>query len=152
MAKQWTALNKKVAPLGSSKKQKEKKKTPTKGETSTLHAALQAKEDGKKAHLRAPRTTENYSSHVRQGHKWLQHNLEGHLTAEGTALEETSSSHSVEDFYKDPLSKDAFEHIPNERSNEVLSLYLAWRGFQENMSQSTVEGIQAAFKCHWDSV
>ena len=150
MARQRTALNKKDAPPGSPSKQKRKKKPPTEGETSTLHAALWAKEDGKKAHLCAPRTTETYSSHVHRGCEWLQSSLEDHLTAEGTALEE-SSCHSAEDFYKDPLSKDAFERIPNERSSEALSLYLAWKGFWENVSQSTVEGIRAAFKWHWDS-
>ncbi|KIM59454.1 hypothetical protein SCLCIDRAFT_126125 [Scleroderma citrinum Foug A] len=92
-----------------------------------------------------------YSGHVCQACEWLQCSLEGDLTAEGTTSTETNCP-STEEFYNDPLSKDAFERIPNKHSNEALLLYLAWRGFQEQVSQSTVEGIHAALKWHWDRV
>ena len=143
-------LNKQVAvPGGSPEKKRRKRRMSTETGTSTLHAALQAKEDGKKAHLHARKTMLNYSGHVCQACEWLQHSLEGNLTAEGTTLTGTDCP-STEEFYNDPLSKDAFERIPNKCSNEALSLYLAWRGFREQVSQSTVEGIRAALKWHWD--
>ena len=151
MVRQWTSVNKQATVPGSPEKKKRKRKTPsTEAGTSTLHAALQAREDGKKAHLRAPRTTESYTGHVCRACEWLQHSLEDHVADEETASE-VASCHSVEDFYNDPSSKDAFERIPNGRSSEALSLYLAWRGFREKVSQSTIEGIRAAFKWHWDS-
>ena len=150
MARQRTPLNKQVAvPSGSPEKKRRKRSTPTETGTSTLHAALQAKEDGKKAHLHARKMTSNYSGHVCRACEWLQCSLEGDLTAEGTGSTGTDCP-STEEFYNDPLSKDAFERIPNKRSNEALSLYLAWRGFQEQVSQSTVEGICTALKWHWD--
>ena len=136
---------------GSLEKKEWKRRAPSEAEIPTLHAALQAREDGKKAHLCAPRTSENYTGHVRRACEWLQHSLEGHVASDEVTALEVTSCHSIEDFYNDPLSKDAFEHIPNGRSSEVLSLYLGWKGFQEKVSQSTIEGIRAAFKWHWDS-
>ncbi|KAL4065526.1 hypothetical protein V8B97DRAFT_2025782 [Scleroderma yunnanense] len=78
-----------------------------------------------------------YDGHVGQGHKWLQSH--------------TSSSSSiptsiVEDIYNDPGFKDVFEKVPNHCSDKALALYLSWRGFHENQSQSTVEGVHVAFK------
>ena len=152
MVRQWTSLNQQAAVPESPQKQKRKGRTPTEVETSTLGKTLQAREDGKKTHLHSRNTTENYTGHVRRAREWLQRSLENHVADEGTALEETTESYSIEDFYNDPLSKDAFERIPNGRSSEALSLYLAWRGFQtEKVSPSTIEGIRAAFKWHWDS-
>ncbi|KAL4064546.1 hypothetical protein J3A83DRAFT_4191265 [Scleroderma citrinum] len=52
--------------------------------------------------------------------------------------------------YGDPGFKDAFEHKPNQCSDKALALYLSWRGFQEHCSQSTIDGIRAAFKMWWD--
>ncbi|KAL4065470.1 hypothetical protein J3A83DRAFT_4190800 [Scleroderma citrinum] len=34
---------------------------------------------------------------------------------------------------------------------KALALYLSWRGFHENQSQNTVEGVDVAFKKLWDS-
>jgi len=93
---------------------------------------------------------ENYSGQVHQGCEWLKHSLEDPFADEGSASEDTGC-HSMEEFYNDPLSKDAFGHIPNECSNEELSLYLAWKGFQDNVHKGMIEGIRAAFKWHWDS-
>ncbi|KAL4082109.1 hypothetical protein V8B97DRAFT_2020578 [Scleroderma yunnanense] len=52
--------------------------------------------------------------------------------------------------YGDPGFKDAFKHKPNQCSDKVLALYLSWRDFQEHCCQSTIDGIQAAFKMWWD--
>ncbi|KIK12507.1 hypothetical protein PISMIDRAFT_77639, partial [Pisolithus microcarpus 441] len=52
--------------------------------------------------------------------------------------------------YGDPDFKNAFERMPNQCSDKGLALYLSWRGFQENCSQSTIDGIQVAFKLLWD--
>ncbi|KIK11356.1 hypothetical protein PISMIDRAFT_74908, partial [Pisolithus microcarpus 441] len=54
--------------------------------------------------------------------------------------------------YGDPDFKNAFERMPNQCSDKALALYLSWRGFQENCSQSTIDGIRAAFKLLWDKV
>ncbi|KAI6138555.1 hypothetical protein BKA82DRAFT_3989880 [Pisolithus tinctorius] len=50
----------------------------------------------------------------------------------------------------DPNFKSAFERVPNRCSDKALALYLSWRGFQENSSQSTIDGVRAGFKMLWD--
>ena len=153
MVRQRTSLTKQAAAPGSPEKQKRKQGTPTETKVSSLNKTLRARDDGKNTHLHARNTTDNYTGHVRRAREWLQHNLEEHVADEGTASGETTlEPNSAEDFYNDPLSKDAFGRIPNVRSSEALSLYLAWRGFQtEKVSPSTVEGIRAALKWHWDN-
>ncbi|KIO04691.1 hypothetical protein M404DRAFT_142836 [Pisolithus tinctorius Marx 270] len=61
-------------------------------------------------------------------------------------------SHTGEDseIYSDPNFKNMFECMPNRCSDKELALYLSWRGFQENSSQSTIDGVQAGFKMLWD--
>ncbi|KAI6004429.1 hypothetical protein F5J12DRAFT_783407 [Pisolithus orientalis] len=63
-------------------------------------------------------------------------------------------SHTGEDseIYSDPEFRNAFEHMPNRCSDKALALYLSWRGFQENCSQSTIDRVQAGFKMLWDEV
>ncbi|KIO12167.1 hypothetical protein M404DRAFT_125937 [Pisolithus tinctorius Marx 270] len=52
--------------------------------------------------------------------------------------------------YGDPDFKNAFERMPNQCSDKALALYLSWKGFQEDCSQSTIDSVQAAFKLMWD--
>ncbi|KIM63579.1 hypothetical protein SCLCIDRAFT_1172537, partial [Scleroderma citrinum Foug A] len=52
--------------------------------------------------------------------------------------------------YHEPAFKNAFECSPNQCSDQALSIYLGWRGFKEKCSQSTVDGIQVAFKLMWN--
>ncbi|KAI6041006.1 hypothetical protein EDC04DRAFT_2602047 [Pisolithus marmoratus] len=52
--------------------------------------------------------------------------------------------------YSDPGFKSAFERVLNQCLDKVLALYLSWRGFQENCSQSMIDRIRAAFKMLWD--
>ncbi|KAI6139164.1 hypothetical protein BKA82DRAFT_138465 [Pisolithus tinctorius] len=63
-------------------------------------------------------------------------------------------SHTGEDskIYSDPEFRNAFEHAPNRCSDKALALYLLWRGFQENCSQSTIDGkyLQHAFLSNSD--
>ncbi|KIO04655.1 hypothetical protein M404DRAFT_142566 [Pisolithus tinctorius Marx 270] len=61
-------------------------------------------------------------------------------------------NHTREDseIYSDPNFKNAFEHVLNRCSDKALALYLSWRGFQENSSQSTIDSVQAGFKMLWD--
>ncbi|KIN97880.1 hypothetical protein M404DRAFT_100511, partial [Pisolithus tinctorius Marx 270] len=54
------------------------------------------------------------------------------------------------EIYSDPNFKSAFERVPNRCSDKALALYLSWRGFQENSSQSTIDGVRAGFKMLWD--
>ncbi|KAI6006498.1 hypothetical protein F5J12DRAFT_768678 [Pisolithus orientalis] len=50
----------------------------------------------------------------------------------------------------DPNFKNTFECMPNRCSDKALALYLSWRGFQENSSQSTIDSVRAGFKMLWD--
>ncbi|KAL4071195.1 hypothetical protein V8B97DRAFT_2104394 [Scleroderma yunnanense] len=132
MARQKSSLNKK--PL--IPKSPSKRKTPS-SENSSLEAIHHIKEVGKQAHLQAEKMQKAYDGHIHWGCKWLQSH---------TGSSSTIPASIVKDIYNDPRFKDAFENIPNHYSDKALALYLSWRGFHENQSQSTVEGVHAAFK------
>ncbi|KAI5988006.1 hypothetical protein EDD15DRAFT_2172890 [Pisolithus albus] len=118
---------------------------PTAKEQVSLQAVHQIKEAGKQTHLRATKTRETYSRHIRQARSWLQ----SHFPVEGT-LQIPAHTEDESDVYGNPGFKSAFEKVPNQCSDKALALYLSWRGFQENCSQSTIDGIRAAFKTLWD--
>lgn len=77
--------------------------------------------------LRAPRTNDVYGRHVRQAHRWLQ----SHYAADGTLSVATHPGEGSE-IYQDPAFKNAFERQPNHCSDQALSIYLGWRGFNED--------------------
>ncbi|KAL4071493.1 hypothetical protein V8B97DRAFT_2023673 [Scleroderma yunnanense] len=137
MSRRRTSTTKQAAPPGSPDKYKKKGRAlPAAKEQPTLHAAHQIKEAGKQTHLRAARTRATYGRHIRQGCVWLQ----SHFPVEGS---QPPPNHTEEilDVYGDPCFKDAFDCTPNQCSDKALALYLSWRGFQENCSQSTIDGI-----------
>ncbi|KAL4061664.1 hypothetical protein V8B97DRAFT_2027250 [Scleroderma yunnanense] len=118
MVRQKSSLNKKPLIPKSSRK----RKTPS-SENSSLEAIHHIKEA--------------YDGHICQGCKWLQSH---------TGSSSTIPASIVKDIYNNPRFKDAFENILNHYSDKALALYLSWRGFHENQSWSTVEGVHAAFK------
>ncbi|KIK22932.1 hypothetical protein PISMIDRAFT_101590 [Pisolithus microcarpus 441] len=128
-----------------SKKPKRRARASTAKEQPSLHVVHQIKEAGKQTHLRAAKTRETYSRHVCQARSWLQ----GHFPLEGAPQILAHTEHESE-IYSDPGFKNAFERVPNQCSDKALALYLSWRGFQENCSQSTIDGVRAAFKMLWD--
>ncbi|KAI6004797.1 hypothetical protein EDD15DRAFT_2191570 [Pisolithus albus] len=134
-----------AAPSRPSKKPKRGARASTAKEQPSLHVVHQIKEAGKQTHLRAAKTRETYSRHVHQARLWLQ----GHFPLEGAPQILAHTEHESE-IYSDPGFKNAFERVPNQCSDKALALYLSWRGFQENCSQSTVDGVRAAFKMLWD--
>ncbi|KAL4075653.1 hypothetical protein J3A83DRAFT_4186517 [Scleroderma citrinum] len=71
---------------------------------------------------------------------------QAHLQAE--KLQKTYDGH----IHQGHKFKDAFENVLNHYSDKALALYLLWRGFHENQSQSTVEDVHAAFKKLWDNI
>ncbi|KAI6095655.1 hypothetical protein EDD16DRAFT_1719009 [Pisolithus croceorrhizus] len=130
---------------GSPKKPRKRMRVPAGKEQLSLQAIHQIKEVGKQTHLRATKTRETYSRHIRQARSWLQ----SHFPAEGTPRI-PAHAEDESDIYADPGFKDAFGQVPNQCSDKALALYLSWRGFQEDCSQSTIDGIRAAFKMLWD--
>ncbi|KAI6029265.1 hypothetical protein BKA83DRAFT_4046997 [Pisolithus microcarpus] len=128
-----------------SKKPKRRARASTAKEQPSLHVVHQIKEAGKQTHLRAAKTRETYSRHVCQARSWLQ----GHFPLEGVPQILAHTEHESE-IYSDPGFKNAFERVPNQCSDKALALYLSWRGFQENCSQSTIDGVRVAFKMLWD--
>ena len=123
-------------PQGRSRKKK------TSGSNAAVVVSLtdinQLKESGKQRHLKATRTRAAYAAHVRRGQEWL----EGFC---GTEME----GRAADDRYSDPEYRTAFTSMPNRHSDEVLALYMTWKGFHENLGKSTVESIRAAFKDFW---
>ncbi|KAL4074551.1 hypothetical protein V8B97DRAFT_2022770 [Scleroderma yunnanense] len=136
MARQKSSLNKNpLIPESPSKR-----KMPT-SENSLLEAVHHIKKVGKQAHLQAEKTQKAYEGHIHQRCEWLQSH---------TDSSSTTPTRIVEDIYNNPVFKDAFEKLPNHCSDKALALYLSWRGFHENQSQNTVEGVDVAFKKLWD--
>ncbi|KAI5982451.1 hypothetical protein EDC04DRAFT_2592774 [Pisolithus marmoratus] len=125
MVRQKASTTKRAATSGSPDKPRRRARVPAAKEHPSLHTVHQIKEVGKQTHLRVAKTRETYSRHVRRARSWLQ-------------------------VYSDPGFRNAFERVPNQCSDKALALYLSWRGFQENCSQSTIDGIRAAFKMLWD--
>jgi len=114
----------------------------------TLQAACQLNEKGKKTHLQAPKMRETYAHHVKLVQTWLQSNF----NADGI-LSISSRPEEGAEIYHDLAFKDAFEQHPNHCLNKALAIYLGWKGFSDDPSgQSTIDGIQAAFKQLWDKV
>ncbi|KAI6016548.1 hypothetical protein EDC04DRAFT_2577386 [Pisolithus marmoratus] len=125
MVRQKASTTKRAATSGSPDKPRRRARVPAAKEHPSLHTVHQIKEVGKQTHLRAVKTRETYSRHVRRACSWLQ-------------------------VHSDPGFRNAFERMLNQCSDKALALYLSWRGFQENCSQSTIDGIWAAFKMLWD--
>jgi len=145
MVRQKTSAIKRNAPPGSPDKARRKQKTPAaEKDLPTAVDLHEVKEAGKKTYLRAPNTRKTYNGHVRQARAWLQ----SHFTAD-QVLSTTSPDEGTA-IYRDPGFKDAFERRPNHCSDQALSVYLSWRGFEDNCSPSTVDGIRAGFKMYWD--
>jgi len=149
------AAKKRDAPPGSSvkprKKQQQQQQQPAPASEEdeslpTLQAARRLNEKGKKTHLQALKTRETYARHVKLAQTWLR----SHFNADGI-LSISSRPEEGTEIYHDPAFKDAFEQHPNHCSNEVLAIYLGWKGFSDDPSgQSTIDGIRAAFKRLWD--
>lgn len=57
----------------------------------------------------------------------------------------------MQDIYSDPSFQAAFDWVPNHCSDKAVALFLTFNGFHQNLGQSTVEGIRAAFKDLWDN-
>ena len=115
-----------------------------------LKAISQLKESGKEAHLRVKKTRKCYAGHVKRGQEWLAKHF--HATMDPNELSAPEVTATEEDLYEDPIFPAMFDCIPNKTSNKALALFLTYKGFHQNLSQETVEGIHAAFKILWDSV
>ncbi|KAN0075252.1 hypothetical protein V8E55_011275 [Tylopilus felleus] len=115
-----------------------------------LKAISQLKESGKEAHLRVKKTRKCYAGHVKRGQEWLAKHF--HATMDPNELSAPEVTATEEDLYEDPMFAAMFDYIPNKTSNKALALFLTYKGFHQNLSQGTVQGIHAAFKNLWDSV
>jgi len=136
-------------PGSTDKPSKKQKMQASAKDVPTLQAAQQVQEMGKHDHFQAPKTRETYAQHINQAHRWLQ----SHFKKDRTLSTPSHAEKGLE-IYHDPMFKDAFEEQPNHCSSEALAIYLGWKGFREDSkcSQSTVDGIRAAFKWMWDEV
>ncbi|KIN99420.1 hypothetical protein M404DRAFT_30472 [Pisolithus tinctorius Marx 270] len=150
MVRQKASTTKSIALPSSPDKRKRRAKASSPKEQPSLHTVHQIKEAGKQTHLRAAKTRATYARHVRQAQSWLQ----SHFPAEGMQLSPSPSHVGSGDLssevYGNPDFKNAFERVPNQCLDKALALYLSWKGFQENCSQSTIDSVRAVFKLMWD--
>ncbi|KIJ06860.1 hypothetical protein PAXINDRAFT_19939 [Paxillus involutus ATCC 200175] len=58
---------------------------------------------------------------------------------------------SEDDPYTDPMFQYAFSCTPNKCSDKALALFMTYKGFHEDLGQSMVKAIQAAFKDMWEN-
>ena len=122
--------------MASPEKSGRKQKKSAVKDLPTLQEAHQAKEDGKETHLLSKETRDVYARHICQVCRWLQ----SHYAVDSTLSVATHPGEGSE-IYHEPAFKNAFEHSPNQCSDQALSIYLGWRGFKEKCSQSTIDGI-----------
>ncbi|KAG6329830.1 hypothetical protein ID866_9259 [Astraeus odoratus] len=151
MGRQKASVSKQPIALGSPQKLRRKGRTVALVDQATLQVVHHIKEAGKHAHLQAPKTRKSYAGHVRRGCEWLEARCTMVLSTSTTVKGQGDSKNAAEEGgYDDPEFKNAFQHIPNKYSDKALALYLSWKGFEEQCSQSTIDGIRAAFKRYWD--
>ncbi|KAF9245361.1 hypothetical protein BU15DRAFT_41214 [Melanogaster broomeanus] len=120
----------------------------------SLKVVDQLKKAGKEAHLKAKRTKSAYEGHIRRGCEWLA----GYYLTTDTDIDPdleddafpTPKHSSEDDPYTDPAFRDAFCRTPNKCSDKALALFMTYKGFHEDLGQSTVEAIQSAFKDMWE--
>ena len=55
-------------------------------------------------------------------------------------------------FYDKPEFKSALDGLPNEYSGKALALYISYKCFYQNLTQSTADGIYSAFKRYWEEM
>ncbi|KAF9223300.1 hypothetical protein BS17DRAFT_808772 [Gyrodon lividus] len=91
--------------------------------------------------------------HVKQGREWLAEHFHTETDSnEQSAPDVANKQEDDSDPYRDPESPNAFSRIPNKMSDKALTLFLTYKGYHQNRSNGTVEGICAAFKDLWDNV
>lgn len=103
-----------------------------------------------KAHLQSNSTKRNYSSAHATAHNWLRARIHEHCGDEDPCSEEAVSNAKNETLalfhHKDaPI---AFKK-PVEVTASLLSAYITFCVTKDHVSVSTVDTIQAAFKCHF---
>jgi hypothetical protein len=107
-----------------------------------LHKARDA---GKKKHLFAEGTDDNYSGHLKCGLRFLASLVEDR---------KKSADSSNEGFFDRDININemakAFDVVPNKYSAPMLELFLVQKCLTENCMQSTAHGIHAAFIRLWD--
>ncbi|KAF9223299.1 hypothetical protein BS17DRAFT_880530 [Gyrodon lividus] len=119
----------------------------------SLKTINQLKEYGKATYLRAKKTRKCYMGHVKQGREWLAEHFHTETDSnEQSAPDVANKQEDDSDPYRDPESPNAFSRIPNKMSDKALTLFLTYKGYHQNRSNGTVEGICAAFKDLWDNV
>ena len=144
-----------------------KKPKPAASKTISLSAVKEIQDSGKKAHLRAATTRKNYSAHIKRGQEWIRSHC---TTAEPMGVigmdaeasfgmphpEGLSSGENVrvdnDLFYDTPEFKKALDGAPNEYSSKALALYISYKCFYQNLTQSTADGIYSAFKRYWEEM
>ena len=119
--------------------------------TSTLAELEEAKQASKRKHGSATKTTAGYEGYIRRGKVWL-----------ADLIRNLSTEHSFEHPKGCPTSLDnakwdvadlglAFEIKPNRSSPWALASFISHKCFENNLGESTAEGVHAAFKRYWDN-
>ena len=113
------------------------------------------KEARKKTHLKANNTKKCYAGHVKRGREWLAEFFDGGTPPTDLpwlSPEQAPVSRDDLDPYANPAFARAFDRVPNKFSNKVLSLFLTYKGFHQDLGRNTIEGIRAGFKDMWEQV
>lgn len=108
----------------------------------SLKVIEKLKETGKETHLKAMNMKKCYAGHVKHGCEWLAEFFQDETSSDSKKLPWLPSEHIVgmDDPFTNPAFAHAFDRVPNEFSNQVLSLFLTYKGFHQNLQRMTVEG------------
>lgn len=156
------------SPSKSLKAKRSQRAKSSKGPAASLETLKIQHKDGVKKHLKAERTIKTYLGHVARGRDFLDKQCDAATQTNSCpstdAPQDAPDTGSVNSktaenndgpksdnstYWSDPEFAAAFSDKPNKYSPEALVLYLTQKGFVEECSQSTVDGIYSAFKDFW---
>jgi hypothetical protein len=153
-----------LKPMSKGGKPKAKRADATEA-TVSLSVIQQIQDSGKKTHLRATTTRKNYGGHIKRARDWIKSHYavptgpaEVGMDASTSAnvsvphLDDLTGEDDVDNdfYYHNPKFKMALDDAPNEYSGKALALYISYKCFYQNLTQSMADGIYSAFKHYWE--
>lgn len=113
-------------------------------------ATLEATRDqAKRSHLLAPKTTQKYDEYVARGREFLQELVKSIEDDIKTTRNLTKAERTIQLQDLQRLSQ-AFDPTPNSQSARALELFMTEKCFAQGRGMATASGIHAGFKKYWD--
>lgn len=128
---------------------------PTKNRKATVTGAMaqksfrKAKEDAGKhirENIRSDNTNNNYRSTIERTRKWVREFVASQGQSKGR---EDDDDESHEDVEMDPEFPTCLDNKPRKCTPEAITMFMAWKCFDEQKGKATAVQIHAAWKHHY---